>query len=198
MERLRTVSPHRHPDRLRDCPLQAVGRPLASRCGGACGDRPPPSQRPSGGSSWRMTPSASYRPSPDRPATVIVVDPVIDPPQHHTDRALTPWRTVPPTLASDPSDVGDRPGMVAPNAGTEVHSDIGGHYGAEMAKKPPPRQRRTSTADPFFDLLDQMEALTITVELDWPDDIRADAQRRLNRLVRALRHAPETRGRFDV
>ena len=56
----------------------------------------------------------------------------------------------------------------------------------------------TSTAGPFFDLLDQMEALTMTVELDWPDDIRADAQRRLNRLARALRHAPETRERFDV
>ena len=88
--------------------------------------------------------------------------------------------------------------MVAPNAGTEVHSDIGGRYDAEMAKKLPPRRRSTSTAGPFFDLLDQMEALTITVELDWPDNIRADAQRRLNQLVRALRHAPETRERFDV
>ena len=37
-----------------------------------------------------------------------------------------------------------------------------------------------------------------SVDLDWPEDIRADAQRRLNRLVRALRHAPETRERFDV
>ena len=44
-----------------------------------------------------------------------------------------------------------------------------------------------STAGPFFDLLDQMEALTMTVELDWPEDIRADAQRRLNRIARALR-----------
>jgi hypothetical protein len=43
-----------------------------------------------------------------------------------------------------------------------------------------------------------MEALTMTVELDWPDDIRADAQRRLNRLVRALRQAPETRERLGV
>jgi hypothetical protein len=43
-----------------------------------------------------------------------------------------------------------------------------------------------------------MEALIITAELDWPEDIRADAQRRLNRIVRALRHAPETRERFDV
>jgi hypothetical protein len=75
---------------------------------------------------------------------------------------------------------------------------IGGRYHAEMAKNPPPRRRKTSTAGPFFDLLDQMETLTITVELDWPENIRSDAQRRLNRIVRALRHAPETRERFDV
>jgi hypothetical protein len=67
-----------------------------------------------------------------------------------------------------------------------------------MAKNPSPRRRKASTAGPFFDLLDQMEALIITAELDWPEDIRADAQRRLNRIVRALRHAPETRERFDV
>jgi hypothetical protein len=75
---------------------------------------------------------------------------------------------------------------------------IGRRYHATMAKKPPPRRRTASTSGPFLDLLDQMEALTIAVELDWPDDIRADAQRRLNRLARALRHAPETRERFDV
>jgi hypothetical protein len=38
----------------------------------------------------------------------------------------------------------------------------------------------------------------MTVELDWPEDIRAVAQRRLNRLVRALWHAPETRERLEV
>jgi hypothetical protein len=72
-----------------------------------------------------------------------------------------------------------------------------GRYDAGMAKNPP-RRRTTSTAGPFLDLLDQMEALTMTVELDWSDDIRADAQRRLNRLARALCHAPEARERFDV
>ena len=77
-------------------------------------------------------------------------------------------------------------------------NDIGGRYDAEMAKKLPPRRSTTSTARPFFDLLDQMEALAITVELDWPDNIRADAQRRLNRLARAVRHAPETRERLNV
>jgi hypothetical protein len=43
-----------------------------------------------------------------------------------------------------------------------------------------------------------MEALTVTTELDWPESIRADAQRRLNGIARALRHAPETRERFEV
>jgi len=62
------------------------------------------------------------------------------------------------------------------------------HHGDEPA----------STAAPFFELLGQMEALMITADLDWPDDIRADAQRRLYRLVRALRHAPGTRERFEV
>jgi hypothetical protein len=81
---------------------------------------------------------------------------------------------------------------------SRLANGIGGRYHAEMAKKPPPRRRTVSTSGPFFDLLDQMEALTMTVELDWPDDIRADAQRRLNRLVRALRHAPETRERLDA
>jgi hypothetical protein len=42
------------------------------------------------------------------------------------------------------------------------------------------------------------KALTVTGEFDWPYNIKADAQLRLNRLARALRHAPETRERFDV
>jgi hypothetical protein len=57
---------------------------------------------------------------------------------------------------------------------------------------------KTSTAGPSLDLLNQMKALTITVELNWSDDIRADAQRCLIRIARALRHAPETRERSDV
>jgi hypothetical protein len=60
---------------------------------------------------------------------------------------------------------------------------IGDCYHAEMAKNPPPRRRKASTAGPFFDLLIQMEALAMSADLDWPDDIRADAQRRLNDLL---------------
>ena len=43
---------------------------------------------------------------------------------------------------------------------SRLANGIGGCYHAGMAKKPPPRQRKTITAGPFFDLLDQMEALT--------------------------------------
>ena len=81
---------------------------------------------------------------------------------------------------------------------SRLANDIGGRYHAEMAKNLPPRRNTTSTAGPFFDLLDQMETLAMTADLDWPDNIRADAQRRLNRLVRALRHASETRERLDA
>ena len=49
---------------------------------------------------------------------------------------------------------------------------------------------------PFFDLLDQMESLLATIDLDWPEDERADAYRRLSRLTRALRFARETRERY--
>jgi len=67
-----------------------------------------------------------------------------------------------------------------------------------MAKKSAARRSRASAARPFLDLLEQLENLTMTADLDWPDAIRADAQRRLNRLAGALRHAPETSARFDV
>jgi hypothetical protein len=116
---------------------------------------------------------------------------------HHPNRP----QTVRPSEAGGRDDVVkllvDRRGM-ASAPGRSLAGRIGGCYHAAMAKKPPPRRRTASTAEPFFDLLEQMEALTITVELDWPDNIRADAQRRLNRIARALRHAPETRDRFDV
>jgi hypothetical protein len=56
-------------------------------------------------------------------------------------------------------------------------------------------QRRKANTRPFFDLLDQMETLLATVDLDWPEDERADVCRRLNRLTRALRLARETRER---
>jgi hypothetical protein len=41
-----------------------------------------------------------------------------------------------------------------------------------------------------------METLLETIELDWPEDMRTDAKRRLARIARALRYAPETRERL--
>jgi hypothetical protein len=75
-------------------------------------------------------------------------------------------------------------------------SDSCGRYLPEMVRIPESRRRSTSTARPFFELIEQLEALLPTIELDWPDDIRADAKRRLARIARALRHAPETSERL--
>ena len=55
-------------------------------------------------------------------------------------------------------------------------------------------RRSNSNARPFFQLTEQMETVVATIRLDWPDDVRADAQRRLARIVRALRYAPESSG----
>jgi hypothetical protein len=74
-----------------------------------------------------------------------------------------------------------------------------GVYLPEMARIPESRRRSTSKARPFFELIEQMETLLTTIELDWPDDMRADAKRRLARIARALRHAPETsERRLDI
>ena len=69
-------------------------------------------------------------------------------------------------------------------------------YLVEMARNPQSRRRSNSNARPFFELVEQMESLLVTIKLDWPDDMRADAQRRLARIARALRYAPETSGRM--
>jgi len=65
-----------------------------------------------------------------------------------------------------------------------------------MAKQPKTRRRGKSNAAPFLDLLEQMEGLVATIELDWPEDVRADVSRRLSRLARAVRHAVETSQRL--
>jgi hypothetical protein len=74
--------------------------------------------------------------------------------------------------------------------------DSSGRYLPEMVRNPESRRRSTSNARPFFELIEQMETLLTTIELDWPDDMRADAKRRLARIARALRHAPETNERL--
>jgi hypothetical protein len=71
-----------------------------------------------------------------------------------------------------------------------------GPYLPEMVRNPESRRRSPSNARPFFDLIEQMETLLATIKLDWPDDVRADAKRRLARIARAVRHAPETSERL--
>jgi hypothetical protein len=62
-----------------------------------------------------------------------------------------------------------------------------------MARKSESARSKATEIEPFFDLLDQMEALVSNADLDWPEDMRADARRRLNRLVRALRNGSKNR-----
>jgi hypothetical protein len=61
---------------------------------------------------------------------------------------------------------------------------------------PESRRPSTSTATPFFEVIEQMETLLATIELDRPEDMRADAKRCLARIARALRHGPETSERL--
>jgi hypothetical protein len=79
---------------------------------------------------------------------------------------------------------------------TGLVRDSCGRYLPEMVKIPESRRRSKSNARPFFELIEQMETLLTTIELDWPDDMRADAKRRLARIGRALRYAPETSERL--
>jgi len=65
-----------------------------------------------------------------------------------------------------------------------------------MAKQTKTRRRGKSNAAPFLELLEQMEDLTGTIELEWPEEVRADVSRRLSRLARAVRHAVETSQRM--
>jgi hypothetical protein len=65
-------------------------------------------------------------------------------------------------------------------------------YLAEMVKNLQSRRRSASTARAFFELIEQMETLLETIELDWSEDMRTDAKRRLARIARALRYAPGT------
>ena len=65
-----------------------------------------------------------------------------------------------------------------------------------MARTTTLRRNKAADAAPFLDLLDRMETLVKTSDIDWPEQITADERRRLTRLERALRHAPETRERL--
>jgi hypothetical protein len=65
-----------------------------------------------------------------------------------------------------------------------------------MANKPKAPRRKSSNYRPFLDLLGQMEELFRVSDLDWPPDIAADARRRLTRLQRGIKLAPEGRDRM--
>jgi hypothetical protein len=45
----------------------------------------------------------------------------------------------------------------------------------------------------FFAAVKQLETLVTELDLNWPEEVKAEAQRRLNRVARAVRTAPKTR-----
>ena len=65
-----------------------------------------------------------------------------------------------------------------------------------MASKPKAPRRKVSAYRPFLDLLQQMEDLFRVSDLDWPPDVASDARRRLTRLQRGIKLAPEGRDRM--
>jgi hypothetical protein len=75
-------------------------------------------------------------------------------------------------------------------------AEAAGRYLESMTQKRSSSRRKATNAAPFLALLGQMEGLIGTIDLDWPDDARTDALRRIARLERALRRAPEVRRRL--
>ena len=65
-----------------------------------------------------------------------------------------------------------------------------------MTSKPKATRRKPSSYRPFLDLLQQMEDLFRVSDLDWPSDVASDARRRLTRLQRGIKLAPEGRDRM--
>ena len=75
-------------------------------------------------------------------------------------------------------------------------AEAAGRHLESITQKRSASRRKAINVAPFLALLGQMEWLIETIDLDWPDAVRIDALRRLARLERALRRAPEVRGRL--
>ena len=75
-------------------------------------------------------------------------------------------------------------------------AEAAGRHLESITQKRSASRRKATNVAPFLALLGQMEWLIETIDLDWPDAVRIDALRRLARLERALRRAPEVRGRL--
>lgn len=59
-----------------------------------------------------------------------------------------------------------------------------------MARRSSARPSKAEQAATFLVALQQLETVATEVDLNWPEQAKADAIRRLNRLIRALRTAP--------
>jgi len=67
------------------------------------------------------------------------------------------------------------------------------HQWKETTMTKPTKRHRAEDAEPWFAALAGMEALATTLEFSkWSDEDRAESIRRVNRLIRAVRHNPWT------
>jgi hypothetical protein len=69
-----------------------------------------------------------------------------------------------------------------------------GLFNRLMARKPPVEPTKAEQWAAFLAVVEQLEALAVEIDLTLPAEAKADATRRLNRIVRAIRTAPV--GRF--
>lgn len=72
---------------------------------------------------------------------------------------------------------------------TLIRGPVGPVVYAGMVKKSGNRPSKAAAAAPMLALLDQMETLISEMDLDWPQEDRAEVRRRLTRLERAVRVA---------
>ena len=75
-------------------------------------------------------------------------------------------------------------------------AEAAGRHLESITQKRSASRRKATNVAPFLALLGQMEWLIGTIDLDWPDAVRINALRRLARLERTLRRAPEVRRRL--
>jgi hypothetical protein len=80
-----------------------------------------------------------------------------------------------------------------PNSGVspKVRAATADHplLNCDMAVNRPVRPRKTENALPFLVALSKLETSAQETDWNWPDEVRDETMRRLNRLIRAVQQA---------
>src|SRR5690242_9709034 len=109
------------------------------------------------------------------------------------DRGASGAKPSPLGLAK--AGTGARPrGKSGPTPKGGIASIVVGLFTCLVARKPPAEPTKAEQRTAFLAAIEQLEALAVEIDLAWPEDAKADAIRRLNRIARAIRTAPI--GRF--